>query len=287
MPEMKNLRKALRKKFTPLHIITYIFTGFFVFFFVFPLYWEFVTAIKPPQEIYLMPPTWFPSVPYLQRFYDVLTKGGFILNIRNSLIVASSTTVVCLAFAVTSSYAVARIRIKGNKWILIGVMVLSMLPGVAIIGPLYLIWKNLGLINTLYSLTITYIAFFLPFSMWFLSSFFRTLPPDLEEAALIDGCTPLQALMKVIIPLSAPAVFTIAMLVFIFTWNEFLFALTFTRDNSARTIAPGIYMFHGLHEIPWGDIAAAAILVTIPIVVLALVFQKYIIRGLTAGAIKE
>ncbi|GAI28014.1 unnamed protein product, partial [marine sediment metagenome] len=112
------------------------------------------------------------------------------------------------------------------------------------------------------------------------------IPPDLEEAAILDGCTPLQALVKIIIPLAAPAIFTIAMLVYIFSWNEFLFALTFTRSDSARTIPVGIYMFHGLHEIPWGDIAAACTIVTIPIVVLVIIFQKYVIPGLTAGALK-
>ena len=284
---MISLKRILSKKFTPLHIVTYIFTGIFVFFFIFPLYWQIVTAIKPPQEIYKIPPLWFPTIPYLQRFHDIFFKRhGFLLNIRNGAIVSSLTTLLCLSLSVLSSYAIARIRIRGGKMILITVMVLSMLPGVAIIGPLYLIWKELQLIDTLLCLIITYVAFFLPFSMWFLVSFFRTIPPDLEEAAILDGCTPLQALIKVIIPLSAPAIFTIAMLVFIFSWNEFLFALTFTRSDSARTIPVGLYFFHGLHEIPWGDIAAACTIVTIPVVVLVIIFQKYLIQGLTAGALK-
>jgi len=281
-----SLKRILGKKFTPLHIITYIFTGIFVFFFIFPLYWQIVTAIKPPEEIYKMPPLWFPTVFYLQRFYDVLRKTGFLLNLRNSAIVASLTTVLCLSFSVLSSYAIARIKIKGGKMILIVVMIISMLPAVAVIAPLYLIWKELQLINTVFCLIITYVAIFLPFSMWFLTSFFRTIPPHIEEAAMIDGCTPLQALIKIIIPLSAPAVFTIAMLVYIWSWNEFLFALTFTRSDSARTVAVGIYMFRRLWQIPWGNIAVACTIATVPIVVLVLTFQKYIIHGLTAGALK-
>lgn len=287
MHRTTSLKRILSNKFTPLHIVTYVFTGIFVFFFIFPLYWQIVTAMKPPQEIYKIPPLWFPTTPYLERFYNVLVKReGFLLNIRNSFIVSSCTTFLCLSLSVLSSYAIARIKIRGGKTILMIILVLSMLPGVAIIGPLYLMWKQLQLINTLFCLIITYVAFFLPFSIWFLASFFRTIPPDLEEAAILDGCTPLQALVKIIIPLAAPAIFTIAMLVYIFSWNEFLFALTFTRSDSARTIPVGIYMFHGLHEIPWGDIAAACTIVTIPIVVLVIIFQKYVVQGLTAGALK-
>lgn len=281
-----SLKRILSKKFTPLHIVTYIFTGIFVLFFIFPLYWQIVTAIKPPQEIYKIPPLWFPTIPYLQRFYDVLTKTGFLLNLRNSAIVASCTTVLCLSLSVLSSYAIARIKIRGGKIILIVLMVISMLPAVAVIGPLYLIWKGLQLINTVFCLIITYVAIFLPFSMWFLTSFFRTIPSNIEEAAMIDGCTPLQTLIKIVIPLSAPAVFTIAMLVFIWSWNEFLFALTFTRSDSARTVAVGIYMFRRLWQIPWGNIAVGCTIATVPIVVVVLTFQKYIIHGLTAGALK-
>lgn len=281
-----SLKGILNKKFTLLQIVTYFFTGIFVFFFIFPLYWQIVTAIKPPQEIYKIPPLWLPTTLYLQRFYGVLRKTGFLLNLRNSVIVASLTTILCLSLSVLSSYAIARIKIRGGKIILVVVMVISMLPAVAVIAPLYLIWKELQLTNTVFSLIITYVAIFLPFSMWFLTSFFRTIPPQIEEAAMIDGCTPLQALIKIIIPLSAPAVFTIAMLVYIWSWNEFLFALTFTHSDSARTVAVGIYMFRRLWQIPWGNIAAASTIATVPIVVLVITFQKYIIHGLTAGALK-
>lgn len=281
-----SLKRILSKRFTPLHIVTYVFTGIFVFFFIFPLYWQIVTAVKPPEEIYKMPPLWFPTALYLQRFYDVLSKPEFLLNLRNSAIVASCTTVLCLSVSVLSSYAIARIKIRGGKMILIVVMVLSMLPIMVIIGPLYLIWKKLQLINTLFCLIATYLSIFLPYSMWFLTSFFMTIPPDIEEAAIIDGCTPLQALTKIIIPLSAPAIFTMAMLVYIWSWNEFLFALTFTYSDVARTIPVGIYMFRGIWEIPWGNIAVGCTIATVPIVVLVLTFQKYIIQGLTAGALK-
>jgi multiple sugar transport system permease protein len=189
-------------------------------------------------------------------------------------------------FSVLSSYAIARLKIPGHRTILLTILVISMLPAVSIVGPLYLTFKNLALINTRVGLIIAYTAFFLPFTMWFLSSFFHTVPPDLEEAATIDGCTPLQALFKVIIPLSAPAVFTIGMLVFIFSWNEFLFAFTFTSSDEIRTFPVGLVMFRGLWNVPWGDLCAGSTVVAVPIVVLVLMAQRFVIQGLTAGAVK-
>lgn len=279
-------RSALHKRFTPFNVLIVVFSVFFVAFFVFPFYWQLSTSIRTPDNLTVIPPQLFPHPIYLYRYVNIFLNTAFPLNVRNSLITSTSTTVTCLLFSVLSSYAISRLKIPGHRTILIGVLVVSMLPAVAIVGPLYLSFRQMSLINTLPGLIIAYTAFFLPFTMWFLSSFFQTIPPDLEEAATIDGCAPLQALWRIIIPLSAPAVFTIAMLVFIFSWNEFLFAFTFTSSDAIRTYPVGLIMFRGLWNVPWGDLSAASTVVTIPIVILVLAAQRYVIQGLTAGAVK-
>ncbi len=280
------LGKRLRKRVTPFNLLIVLFTILFMGFFLFPFFWQISTSLRTPDELTAIPPKMMPIPIYFNRYVTILTKTEFPLNVRNSLIISSFTTVTCLLFSVLSSYAIARIKIIGNRIIMISVLIVSMLPAVSIVGPLYLTFKTVSLINTYPGLIIAYTAFFLPFSMWFLTSFFRTIPPDLEEAATIDGCTPLQALFRIIIPLSAPAVFTIGMLVYIFSWNEFLFAFTFTSSNEIRTYPVGLIMFRGLWDVPWGDLCAGSTIVSVPIVILVLIAQKHVIRGLTAGAVK-
>jgi multiple sugar transport system permease protein len=161
-----------------------------------------------------------------------------------------------------------------------------MFPPIATVSPLYLIIRAVGLRDTWWALIITYTTFTLPLSIWILSSFFREVPDELYLAAKVDGCTSFQTFYKIFLPLAAPGIFATAILVFIFSWNEFLYALTFTSTTRSRTIPVGIALFPGLHEMPWGDIAAASVIVTLPLIVLVLVFQKRIIEGLTAGAVK-
>lgn len=275
-----------RKKLTPFNALIALFAIFFVMFFLFPFYWQITTSVRTSANLTRIPPQLFPNPVDFSRYVNIFLNTTFPVNVRNSAIVATTTMVTCLTFSVLSSYAIARLKVPGSKGILLGVLVVSMLPGVSIIGPLYLVFKNISIINTRLCLVIAYTAFFLPFTMWFLSSFFRTIPPDLEEAATIDGCTPLQALFRIIIPLSSPAVFTVAMMVFVFTWNEFLFAFTFTSSEDIRTYPVGLIMFRGLWNVPWGDLCAGSVVVAVPIVILVLVAQRYVIQGLTAGAVK-
>jgi multiple sugar transport system permease protein len=161
-----------------------------------------------------------------------------------------------------------------------------MFPPIATVSPLYLIIRGLGLRDTWWALILTYTTFSLPLSVWVLTNFFREVPDEIYRAARVDGCTLFQAFIRVMLPLAAPGIATAAILVFIFSWNEFLFALTFTATPASRTIPVAIALFPGLHEVPWGDIAAASIVVTIPLIVLVFVFQRRIIEGLTAGAVK-
>ena len=284
---MRNIvTKKPGQKFDLFTILVIVFTVGFVGFFLFPFYWQVSTSLKTPETIMQIPPRIVPDQLFFGRYVSLFSRTDFMLSVRNSLIVSSFTMIVVVFFATLASYAIGRLKVPGSTGILIGILVVSMLPAVSIVGPLYLMVRNLRLINTIYALLFSYTAFFLPFSMWFLSSSFQTVPAELEESAMMDGCTRLQALFRIVIPLSAPAISTIALLIFIFTWNEFLYAFTFTSTVQARTYPVGLVMLQGEHHIPWGDITAASTIVSVPIVVLSLAAQKRIISGLTAGAIK-
>lgn len=274
------------KKVSSWSVFVFIFGVCFTCFFVFPVYWNVLTSIKPPGEVATIPAQLISLKIYLKRYVDLFVQTPFGLNIRNSLIIASFSTGLCLSISTVGSYALARIKMRGRRTMLLVLLFLSMLPGVAIIAPLYLMFKSWGLINTHFCLIITYAAFFVPFSTWILTSFFRTIPVELEDAAALDGCSPLQTLRKVIIPLSAPAIFTTTILIFIFAWNEFLFALTFANTHSVITAPVGIFLFQGYHEIPWGEMSTAAAIVSLPVVIVVVVCQRYIVEGLTSGALK-
>jgi multiple sugar transport system permease protein len=185
-----------------------------------------------------------------------------------------------------AAFGLAKLRVAFKTLILAFILSASLFPPVATVSPLYLIIRGLGLRDTWWALIITYTTFSLPLSVWIITSFFREIPDELYLAARVDGCTPFQAFYRVLLPLAAPGIFTTAILVFIFAWNEFLFALTFTATPASRTIPVAIALFPGLHEVPWGDIAAASVVVTAPLVVLVFAFQRRIIEGLTAGAVK-
>lgn len=282
---------ATTRAFSIRHLIWrvgfYAVALFILLMFVFPYYWQLITALKPQQELYAMPATWFPSRLYFDSFVRVFTERPFLTFMRNSLFVASITTALALAVGSLAAYALARLPIKGRIFILAGILSATMFPGTSIIGPLFMVISSMGLVNTFPGLIWPYTSFTLPFTVWVLTNFYSQIPLELEEAAEVDGCSPLQAFYKVIFPLAAPGLATTAILVFISAWNEFLFALTFTRTNDVKTVPLGIAGFTGIRdEIPWGEVSAAAVIVTIPLIALAIIFQKRIIQGLTAGAVK-
>ena len=253
-----------------------------------PFLWLLDTSLKTPDDLYRIPPKLLP-VPADFRNYIMIWQGRpFLQNVANSAVIASAATAISLAVGSLCAYALARLRFRGKNLILAMVLAVSMFPGIAIVSPLYLFFSQLQLINSKPALIFPYVTFTLPLCVWLLTAFFRELPADLEEAAQVDGATPLAAFRKVIVPLAAPGVFTAAILIFIFAWNEFLFARTFMNSAASYTVPPAISMFEGMGTfvIPWGQITAASVVVTLPLVVLVLVFQRRIISGLTAGAIK-
>ena len=234
-----------------------------------------------------------PHVPFIatgSHLQTVLTSESihFLAFLQNSLIVSSLSAVLAVLIASLAAYAVTRLPFPGKKFLMIAILAVSMFPQVSVVHYLFKLMAALGWINTYPALVFPYVAWTLPLSLWILSSYFAQIPRDLDKAGLVDGCSRLQVLFKIILPVAAPGVFSTGLLAFIAAFNEFLFALMLTTDYAARTIPVGIAFFQGLHgQIPWGEIMAAATLTTIPVVTLTVIFQRRIIQGLTRGAVKE
>ncbi len=222
------------------------------------------------------------------NYIDVFAGRSFGVNIWNSFVAASLTTAGCLFIGTMAGYVLGRLNFRGRKVLLGGVLMVSMFPGIAVIGPLYLIFSNLKLVNQLPSLILPYVTFNLPLTIWLLAAFFRDLPRELEEAAEVDGAHPFKAFYKVMLPLSVPGIVTAAILIFINAWNDFLFARTFTSKDSTFTAPVAVSQFTGLSDTnePWAQISAGAVILTIPLVLLVLFFQRRIISGITSGAVK-
>ncbi|MBZ4646855.1 MAG: trehalose/maltose transport system permease protein [Petroclostridium sp.] len=263
----------------------YIFLTVFIFIIMFPFYWEFLTSIKTPDEIFTSFKL-YTTRPSINSYVTIFSVRPFARYLYNSFIVGSVTTVFSIIIASFTAYAIARLKFKGKSIILGIVLAVSMFPQIAIISPVYLFMKTMGLRNTYLGLIIPYTTFTLPLSVWYLTTFFKEIPFSLEEAAKIDGASPFQAFIKIIAPLAMPGVFTTAILVFIAAWNEYLFALTINPKEEMKTVPVGITMYVGQYTIPWGEIAAAAVVVTVPLIIMVLIFQKRIISGLTSGAVK-
>jgi trehalose/maltose transport system permease protein len=276
----RSLRRAIGR------ILFYLVVAAILVYTVFPFYWAVVSSFKSGQALFgtaLLPPD-----PSFDNYVSVFREQPFLSNIVNSLIVASVTVALSLALAVSAAYALGRIRFRGRGTLLMTILAVSMFPQVAVLSGLFELVRWLGLYNTLPALILANMICTLPFSVWVLTTFMRELPRELEEAALVDGASPLQTVLRVFLPLLGPALATTGLLAFIAAWNEFLFALTFTLSNDARTVPVAIALISGAtqFDIPWGNIMAASVVVTVPLIALVLVFQRRIVSGLTAGAVK-
>src|SRR3954466_14442818 len=237
----------------------------------------------PPRAASLTPPN-----PTLANYKEIFKNPDFTKALRNSAVVALSTTALALAVGSFCAYALARLKLRGKFLVLAIVLTISTFPQIAIAAPLFKLWSDIGLFNTWLGLIIPYLTFALPLSIYIMVSFFREIPKDLEEAALVDGATRFQAFRKVVIPLAAPGLATAGILTFIGAWNEFLLAVTLTSSSRARTVPAAIAFFTGAteYEVPLGTISAASVIITIPLIALVIIFQKRIVAGLTAGAVK-
>jgi multiple sugar transport system permease protein len=261
-------------------------SGVAVFYAVLPVIWIVSLSLKRPAD--LNDRRFFPAEVDFGNYRAVFHDIQFPSALWNSVGIGLIATLLSVALATFAAYAIVRLRFPGKNALLAGALVIAMFPPVAIIGPLFELWRLLGLFDTWAGLILPYMTFTLPQAIWTLSAFFREIPWDLDKAARVDGATPFQAFRYVLAPLAAPGVFTSGILVFIFAWNDFLFAAALTSTDSARTVPAAIAFFTGTSQFeqPTGAIAAASVVVTVPVVIMVLLFQRRIVAGLTAGAVK-
>jgi len=252
---------------------------------LFPFLWFVLTSFKTQLEVESIPPIFWPTG-NLAFYRSALVDHHLSSYLLNSLLVAGFTTLISLFLALPAAYALARFNLRGKGLILGGLLILSMFPPLVIAGPVWQILERLGGLNTLWGLILPYVSLTLPVAIWILATFFKDLPFELEEAARVDGCTTPQILITIMIPLASPGIFTAAILTFIYAWNEFFFALLILTDPVKQTLPVGIALFQGEFTMPWGEIAAASVLATLPLILLILFFQRGIISGLSAGAVK-
>ncbi|HTM11227.1 MAG TPA: carbohydrate ABC transporter permease [Verrucomicrobiae bacterium] len=250
-----------------------------------PFLWFVLASWKSPAQLTAIPPEIVPAFHW--GFYrSAVTTYGLLAYIRNSAIVAGATTAVSIAIGALAAYALTRFRSTWLRFYLVVLLCVSMFPQIAVAGPVWRILDALGWLNSYPGIVIAYISFSLPLAIWILATFFKELPYEIEEAALIDGCTRPQALKRIVLPLAAPGIFTAAILVFIYAWNEFFFALIILTSPALQTLPVGIALFPGEYTMPWGELAAASTIATLPLIALTLFFQRRIVRGLSAGAVK-
>ena len=266
----------------------YILVALISLFCLFPFYFAIVTSLKSGTELFST--KLWPEAPSLKNYISLFTiaEQPFGRHIFNSLGVSAMVVVASLFLGVTAAYALGRISFKGKGLLLLTVLAVSMFPQVAVLSGMFELMQAIGFYNHWWGLALPYMIFTLPFTVWVLTTFVRDLPKELEEAAIMDGCTPWGIITKVFLPVMWPALVTTGLLAFIAAWNEFMFALTFVLDNNQRTVPVSISLISGAdkYEIPWGKIMAASVLVTLPLIILVLAFQRKIVGGLTSGAVK-
>jgi multiple sugar transport system permease protein len=279
-------RAVTRRRRRGTHPLMWVAVAGIMVFCLLPFYWLINVSLKTGAD--LSSSSALPAHPSLRNYSSIFRNGDFTNGLRNSAIVATSVTVLALLFGSFAAYALARLRMRGKFWVLAIVLSVSTFPQITIAAPLFKLWTDIGLYDTHLGLIIPYLTFALPLTIYILTSFFKEIPVELEEAALVDGATRFQAFRKVVIPLAAPGLATAGILTFIAAWNEFLLAITLTSSSSARTVPASIAYFTGStqFEQPLGTICAASVTISIPLIVLVLLFQRRIVAGLTAGAVK-
>ncbi len=260
-------------------------TGLLVAAILFPLYWAVLSSLTPENRLFAAP-SLAPRELVLDHYRALFHERDFWTPVRNSLVVAGTTTVLSVVLGTVCAYALARLRFRGKGAMLAFVLAVSMFPQISMVSPLYLLLRELRLLNTYPGLVLPYLTFAMPLTIWLLVGFFRQLPVELEEAGLMDGAGRLQTLWAIVLPLSWPGIATTAILTFLYCWNEFLFALSFTLGPERYTVPVAITLFRGQYQVPWGQILAAAVVATAPVAAIVLAAQRRIVAGLTSGAVK-
>ncbi len=259
-----------------------------------PIAWLVISSISTRAELLNTPIHWIPQNPTLKNYISILTPGTaasevsktFMITLRNSLLVSTAVTIICLSIGSLAAYSLSRMRVRFRGWVLIGIMATRMIPEVSLIIPLYIIAVKIGLYNTPPVLILTYLSFALPFAIWLMVSFFDTIPIELEDAARIDGASHIRTLFSIILPISTPGLVSTALFVFLTAWDEFFFALLLTSTVAAKTVPVAIAEFAGRYVVDVGGMMAGGVIAAVPPVLLSLLFARYIVSGLTAGAVK-
>lgn len=265
-------------------VLRFLFIGLFLIFLLGPLYWVVVTSIKPVEDFQTVPPVWFPDEPTTRHYTDALTHFRGWTGLKNSAIVAGVATILSVLVGTLAAYSMARFH-TGGKHFAFWVLSQRIMPPIAIVIPIFLLYRELGWIDTRLGLIVLYTVFTLPFSIWMMYSYFRQMPVALEEAALVDGCTRFQALRKIAWPLAAPGIVSAAAFAFVFSWTEFLFALVLT-SSEAVTVPVVISQFLSFQTAQFGASSALSVCAMIPAFVLGLIVQRHLVRGLTMGAVQ-
>jgi multiple sugar transport system permease protein len=255
-------------------------------FYAVPYAWQLLTSVKPEAESLRLPPL-LPSRFTLEHYQVVLTQSAVPRALGNSLAVAALTTALVVLVGLLAAYAIARLPVPAKGWLLLGVVAATAFPQIATVSPLFLLMRAFALRDTWTALVLAHTALGLPLVIWLLAGFIREIPAELEQAAAIDGAARAQVIRWIVLPLVAPGAASVALLTFLLSWNEFLYAYTFSATEASRTVPVALALFPGVFEVPWGDIAAASILASLPPVIIVLALQRYLVRGLLAGALRE
>ncbi|MBI3108323.1 MAG: carbohydrate ABC transporter permease [Candidatus Rokubacteria bacterium] len=251
-----------------------------------PFFWQLLTSFKPDSELLVLPPL-LPSRLTLGHYAAVLERSVMPRAVLNSLGIAALTSGLALGLGLPAAYALARLPVRGKAALMLGIVASTAFPQIATVSPLYLLMRALGLRDTWAALVLADTSFALPLVIWLLTGFIRDIPDEIEEAAALDGASRLQILRRMVLPLTAPAMASAALLTFLFSWNEFLFAYTLSATEASRTVPVALALFPGVFEVPWGDIAAASILASLPPILIVVVLQRYLVSGVLAGALRE
>ena len=267
-------------------VVSYIILALLLIWTIFPFYWMAITSLKPNKEMYTAEPTLWPTQFVLDHYRELFTSKGFPILLRNSSVIAAVTTGTSIVFGALAAYALTRLRFRGRRAAALGLILSYLVPTSVLFIPLFALLHAIGLNNTLRGLILADLTLTIPFCTWLFVGYFRTVPQELEEAALVDGCTPIGALLRVVLPLSAPAVAVVALFSFTLAWNEFLYAVVFTHSRETMPLTAGLANMRAEDIFFWGQMMGMSLLMSFPPVLLYFVAQRWIVGGLVVGAVK-
>jgi multiple sugar transport system permease protein len=266
--------------------LTYVGIAAALIFFLFPFVWILTTSLKGNEDYFSFPPVWIPSEPSLVHYYRLFTHGNGWLYLKNSLVISTLSMLAALVFSVPTAYSIARFRFGGSMFSNF-LLLLRTMPAIALVLPIYVLYSKLGMTNTYFGLVLLYTVFYIPFAVWLMIGFIRDVPKEIEEAALIDGCSRLQALLRVVIPIIVPGLAVVALFAFITTWNEFLFAVILTGAETKTTmVLVASYTSGSPTDTFYGEASASVVLGILPAFLVAFALQRYLVKGLALGAVK-